>query len=239
MTTATAESITALEPSESFADIAERLEPSESFADIAERLGGISPDRIIWLPRPATEEDVVRLCEKKRLVELIDGFLVEKAMGFRESLLAASVIMFLKNFISPRKLGLVGAPDAIMRLRPGHVRLPDVSFVTWERLLATNAHTKKVAPLGPDLAVEVLSEGNTRKEIDRKRRELFAAGMKLMWVIEPKTRTAEVYDDPAQPEKMISIGETEALDGGAVLPGFRLTLAELFADLDPPVSTIT
>jgi Uma2 family endonuclease len=210
------------------------LDPSESFADIAERLGGISPDRIIWLPRPATEEDVVRLCEKKRPVELIDGFLVEKAMGFRESLLAAMLINHLINFTKPRKLGLVGAPDAIMRLRPGQVRLPDVSFVTWERLLATNAHTKKVAPFGPDLAVEILSEGNTRKEIDKKRRELFAAGTKLMWVIDPKTRRAEVYEDPAQPDKMVPIGEAEALDGGTVLAGFRLLLTELFADLDPP-----
>ncbi|HEV3384255.1 MAG TPA: Uma2 family endonuclease [Gemmata sp.] len=234
MATVIAETKTALEPSESFADIVERLESSESFADIAERLGDISPDRIIWLPRPATEEDVVRLCEKKRLVELIDGFLVEKAMGFRESLLAALVINYLINFTKPRKLGMVGAPDAIMRLRPGQVRLPDVSFVTWERLLATNAHTKKVAPLGPDLAVEILSEGNTRKEIDRKRHELFEAGTKLIWVIDPKTRTAEVYDDPAQPDKMIPIGEAGALDGGTVLPGFRLLLSELFADLDPP-----
>jgi Uma2 family endonuclease len=221
MTTATAEPITA-------------LEPSETFDDIAERLGGIPPNRIIWLPRPATEEDVVRLCEERRLVELIDGFLVEKVSGFRESVLAASLICYLVNFTKPRKLGLVGAPDAIMRLRPGLVRLPDVSFVTWERLLATNAHTKKVAPLGPDLAVEILSEGNTRKEIDKKRRELFAAGTKLMWVIEPKTRTAEVCDDPAQPDKLVLIGETGALDGGAVLPGFRLLLSELFADLDPP-----
>jgi Uma2 family endonuclease len=225
MTAAIAEPTTAFEITD---------EVAESFADIAERLGGIPPERIIWLPRPATEEDVVLFTERNRPAELIEGFLVEKAMGFRESLLAASVIMFLKNFISPRKLGLVGAPDAIMRLRPGLVRLPDVSFVTWERLLATEAHTKKVAPLGPDLAVEILSEGNTRKEMDEKRRQLFAAGMKLMWVIDPKTRTAEVYDDAAQPDHMVPIGEGDALDGGTVLPGFRLSLAELFADLDPP-----
>jgi Uma2 family endonuclease len=210
------------------------LEPSETFADIAGRLGDIPHHRIIWLPRLATEEDVVHFCEKHSPVELIEGFLVEKAMGFRESLLAALLINYLVNFTKPRKLGLVGAPDAIMRLRPGLVRLPDVSFVTWERLLATDAHTKKVAPLGPDLAVEILSEGNTKKEIDRKRKELFKAGTKLMWVIDPKTRSAEVYDDPAQPDQMVLIGEAEALDGGAVLPGFRLLLSELFADLDPP-----
>jgi Uma2 family endonuclease len=228
MTKATAESATETPPA-----------PTETFADIAGRLGDIPPERIIWLPRAATEEDLVRFCEKERPVELIEGFLVEKAMGFRESLLAASLIMFLKNFASPRKLGLVGAPDAIMRLRPGLIRLPDVSFISWDRLLETEAHTKKVAQLGPDLAVEILSEGNTRNEIEQKRRELFAAGTKLVWVIDPKTRTAEVHDDPTHPNHSILIRETDVLDGGAVLPGFHLSLADLFADLDPPVPPST
>jgi len=102
----------------------------ETFADIAERLGDIPLNRIIWLPRPATEDDVVRFCEARRPVELIDGFLVEKAMGFRESLLASLLIHHLTNFVLPRKLGLVSAPDAIMRLSPGLVRLPDVSFIS-------------------------------------------------------------------------------------------------------------
>ena len=212
------------------------LEPTETFADIAGRLGDIPPNRIIWLPRPATEDDVVRFCEGHRPVELIEGFLVEKAMGFRESLLAASLIMFLKNFASPRKLGLVGAPDAVVRLRPGLVRIPDVSFFSWDRLLTTDAHTKKVAPLGPDLAVEILSEGNTRNEIDQKRRELFEAGTKLVWIIDPKVRAAEVYGDSTHADRMVLIREGDVLEGGTVLPGFRLPLAELFADLDPPAS---
>jgi Uma2 family endonuclease len=155
-------------------------------------------------------------------------------MGYRESLLAASVIMFLKNFTSPRKLGLVGAPDAIMRVRPDQLRLPDVSFVTWERLLATDAHKKKIAPFGPDLAIEILSESNTRAEIDQKRRELFGSGTRLIWVIDPKTRTAEVFSDPTQPNQMTPVREGDALDGGTVLPGFTLPLAELFSDLEPP-----
>lgn len=206
----------------------------ETFADIAHRLGDIPPERIIWLPRPAAEEDCVRYCEVHGPAELIDGFLVEKAMGFRESLLAASLIMFIKNFTSPRKLGLVGAPDAIMRVRKGQLRLPDVSFITWERLLKGDAHKQKVAPFGPDLVVEVLSEGNTRAEIDQKRREFFAAGTRLIWVIDPKARTAEVYDDPSRPDQMTLVREADALDGGAVLPGFRLPLADLFGDLEPP-----
>ena len=211
----------------------------ETFADIARRLGDIPPDRIIWLPHRATEDDCVRYCERHGPVELIDGFLVEKGMGYRESLLAAALIRLIGNFVVPRKLGLVGGPDAIMRVSADQLRLPDVSFVTWERLLATDAHNKKVAPFGPDLAVEVLSDRNTRAEIDQKRREFFGAGTKLIWVIDRKTRTAEVYDDPTRPSQMALVRETDTLDGGAVLPGFVLPLAELFGDLEPPTPNTT
>lgn len=227
MTTATATPVATPAP---------RATKLETFGDVARRLGGIPPERIIWLPRPATEADCVHYCERYGPAELIDGFLVEKAMGYRESLLAMLVVRHLANFVLPRKLGLVGGPDAIMRVDVEQLRLPDVSFVTWERLLAADAHNLKVAPFGPDLAVEVLSESNTRAEIDQKRREFFAAGTRLVWVIDRKTRTAEVYSDPARPDLMALVRDADALDGGAVLPGFALPLAELFADLDPPAA---
>ena len=228
MTTATAEPVAE-------APTAER-ETLETFADIAHRLGDIPMERIIWLPRPATEDDCVHYTERYGPIELIDGFLVEKAMGYRESLLAMLLVRHLANFIIPRQLGLVGGPDAIMRVSSGQLRLPDVSFVTWKRLLATDAHNKKVAPFGPDLAVEVLSESNTRAEIDQKRHEFFAAGTRLIWVVDQETRTAEVFADPTRPNQMTLIRETDTLDGGTVLPGFTLVLADLFADLDPPAT---
>lgn len=205
--------------------------------DALRALGDIPAERIIWLGREATEEDCIRYCEVHGPAELIDGFLVEKAMGFRESVLASLIIHHLLAFVLPRKLGLVGAPDAIMRVRKNQLRLPDVSFVPWARLIETDAHKKKVAPFGPDLAVEVLSEDNTQAEMDRKRREFFAAGTRLVWVIDPKTRTATVYDDPARPNHATTVSETGTLDGGAVLPGFTLSLAALFGDIEPPANT--
>ncbi len=212
-------------------------EEVETMADVQRALGDISLERVIWLQREATEEDCIRYCEVHGPAELIDGFLVEKAMGFRESLLASLIIHHLLAFVLPRKLGLVGAPDAIMRVRKNQLRLPDVSFITWARLLETDAHKKKVAPFGPDLAVEVLSEDNTQAEMDRKRREFFAAGTRLVWVIDPKARTATVYDDPARPNHAAAVSDTGSLDGGTVLPGFTLSLAELFGDIEPPANT--
>jgi Uma2 family endonuclease len=206
----------------------------ETLADVVRALGDIPLHRILWYPRPgtATEADQLRLVdgEPKRLVELLDGILVEKAMGHRESLFAVSLITFLAGFVRSRNLGIIGAPDAIMRLRQGRNRLPDVHFTAWASLPSDHAHLQPVADFPPDLAVEILSEGNTPAEIDQKRREFFAAGTKLIWVIDPEDRTVEVYADRTRPDLMTLLRETDTLDGGAVLPGFALPLADLFND---------
>jgi Uma2 family endonuclease len=60
-----------------------------------------------------------------------------------------------------------------------------------------------------------------------------------VWVIDPKTRTAEAFDDPTKPNQMTLLRETDTLEGGSVLPGFRLPLADLFGDLEPPAPPAT
>jgi Uma2 family endonuclease len=204
----------------------------ETFADVARRLGDIPVQRIIWLPRPATEADQIRMVdgEPKRLVELIDGFLVEKAMGNRESLFAISLGAILYGFVRPRNLGVVGAPDAIMRMASGRNRLPGLYFTPWDRLPSHTAHLQPVAHYPADLAVEILSEGNTPREIDQKRREFFASGTRLVWIIDPDARTVQVYADPQRPDLMTLLRETDTLIGDPVLPGFALPLADLFND---------
>jgi Uma2 family endonuclease len=204
---------------------------TETLADVVERLGDVPLDRILWTPRPgtATEADALRLAagHPKRLVELVDGILVEKAMGYREGLLAASLMAYIVGFVRSRNLGVVGAPDALMRLKAGRDRMPDISFTAWASLPTKDAHLKSVAEYPPDLAVEILSPGNTRKEIERKRREYFAAGTKQVWEIDPDARTVAVYTDPTT-HTVLTAADT--LDGGTVLPGFTLPLADLFND---------
>ena len=109
----------------------------ETVGDLLDHLGGIAPERVRLSPAPgtATEEDVLHVHDHTgRLCELVDGVLVEKAMGFRESLLAAALIIILGNSVRPRNLGLVTAPDGMVRLAAGLVRIPDVAFISWDRL---------------------------------------------------------------------------------------------------------
>jgi hypothetical protein len=86
----------------------------------------------------------------------------------------------------------------MMRLGTGLVRIPDVSFISWDRMPGRQIPARPIPDLVPDLAVEVLSEGNTDKEMERKRGEFFRAGVRLAWFIDPVDRTAVVYTAPGQ-----------------------------------------
>lgn len=100
-------------------------------------LGNVPLDRIVFNPLPgtATEKDVVLLDDHEdRLCELIDGTLLQKTMGFEESLIAMRIAQLLLNFVMPRKLGIVSGPDGMMRMIPERIRIPDVAFVGFNRL---------------------------------------------------------------------------------------------------------
>jgi Uma2 family endonuclease len=86
-----------------------------------------------------------------------------------------------------------------------------------------------IPDLIPDLAVEVLSEGNTANEMRRKREEYFSAGVRLVWIVDPDERTVAIY---TAPEECLVLEESQTLDGGDVLPGFVLPLSNLFSELD-------
>ena len=207
--------------------------PIRTLAELVERLGGVPLGRILYHPAPgtATESDLLALHDREgRLCELVDGVLVEKAVGFRESILAIALAGLLRAFIIPRNLGIISGPDGTMRLFPGLVRIPDVAFASWARVPGGVVPTEPIPSMAPDLAVEVLSPGNTDAEMTLKRQEYFASGVRLVWLIDPEVRTVAVYTSPDQPAALLT--ESDTLDAGAVLPGFTLSLRELFGELD-------
>jgi Uma2 family endonuclease len=207
--------------------------PELTLADIARRFGPIPLRRVRLHPYPATEDDVVEIHDREnRLYELVDGILVEKDMGYREGFLAAVLIRILGNFVAPRNLGAVNGADGMMRLAPGLVRIPDVSFCSWDQFPNRQVSDTPVPSLHPDLAVEVLSRGNTDEEMDEKLRDYFASGATLVWLVDSDSRSVLVFTSPNRPAARRLSG-ADVLDGGPVLPGFALPLRDLFAELDP------
>jgi Uma2 family endonuclease len=139
------------------------------------------------------------------------------------------LLLALAAFVKRYRLGEVTGPDGTMRLMPGLVLIPDIAFTARKKLPKKGAPRKRIPDLAPDLAVEILSKSNTKAEIKRKLREYFEAGVRVVWLIDPKTRSALVHTSPKVSTKL---GDGQALDGGDVLPGFTLPLGELFECLD-------
>jgi Uma2 family endonuclease len=208
--------------------------PTESptLADLNERFGPLPMWRIRTNPPPgtATEKDVSRIHETEdRLCELVDGTLVEKDVGYEESLLAGWLLTILNNFVRPSRLGYVAGADGMLNLGTRRVRIPDVSYVSLKRLPGGRTPKEPIPQLIPNLAVEVLSRGNTPQELRRKLADYFKAGVELVWFVDPRSRTVEVF---TASDKSEVLTEKQTLTGGTVLPGFKLKLRELFSILD-------
>jgi Uma2 family endonuclease len=199
-----------------------------TFADVLERLGDVPPHRVRLRPQPgtATDRDVIRECAAGTgpLCELVDGVLVEKTMGFYESRLAVALIFFVETYLTDHDLGIVLGEAGMVRI-VGQVRMPDVSFLSWDhfpgRILPPGAILDRV----PDFVVEVISPDNTEGEMERKRREFFGGGGRLFWQVYPDKRRVRVYTTVTD---FVEHGEDDTLDGGAVLPGFQLSIRTWF-----------
>jgi Uma2 family endonuclease len=207
-----------------------------TLANLQEHLGGVPFERIRMVPPPgyATEEHVLCIQEQTGgLCELQDGILVEKAMGWYESFLAMIIGGELYKFVMERNLGKLLGADGTVRILPGVVKIPDVSFISWARWPKQPLPRRPIPALVPDLVVEVLSETNTKREMEQKLQRYFEAGVRLVWYVDPATRSADVFLSPGDVTHVDPTGE---LDGRDVLPGFRLSLREVFeiADRQPP-----
>jgi Uma2 family endonuclease len=206
--------------------------PIWTASEVIAHFGDIPIARIRTSPAPgeSTEADVVELHERHdRLCELIDGTLVEKAAWWQESQLNAIIACRLMNFVSANRLGKVFGPDGMFRLEPEQIRIPDVAFISKQRFAGRAVQPSAFWELGCDLAVEVISPSNTRREMERKLNDYFAAGVAIVWLVYLNPREVVVY---TAPNSSVTLRGEELLDGGAVLPGFSVPVAQLFAELD-------
>jgi Uma2 family endonuclease len=205
--------------------------PVATLADLMERIGNVPLARVRMQPSlgGAVEQDVLAAAESGRLCELVEGVLVEKATGFSESVLAAYLIEMLNGFVRATNLGPVTAPDGTYRLFPGLVRIPEAAFTSWDHIPNRRRPTAAIPQFAPDLAVEVLSASNTSDEMARKRRDHFAAGVRLVWIADPENRTVDIYSSVSEYARL---GEGDEITGAPILPGFTLKVSEWFAELD-------
>jgi Uma2 family endonuclease len=147
--------------------------------------------------------------------------------GITHGVFCTELAIEIGGFVKANDFGIVCGAETgfIVERDPDSVLGADVAFISHERL-ATIENPDKFGPFAPDLAVEVLSPGNRPGEIAEKVALYFAAGARAVWVFNPKKRTTAVY---ASPSDVRILNEQDTLDGGDVLPGFKLDLSKLFA----------
>jgi Uma2 family endonuclease len=178
-------------------------------------------------------DEVARLIDGNGY-ELIDGQPVEKHMGGESSFVGLEIAYHIRHFLASHPLGRVFGSDGGYRCfprRPKLVRKPDVSFVRLSRLPDQRIPRGDIL-IPPDLAVEVVSPNDLYNEVDVKVSEYLDVGVPLVWVVNPEARTAYVYRPDGSARRL---RETEEIDGGDVLPGFRCRVADFF----PPPETST
>jgi Uma2 family endonuclease len=174
-----------------------------------------------------TPEDLLTMPGGNRY-ELVDGQLVEKSMSFWASYVSGRLHFRLESFSQANQPGWVVSEGTTYQCfpdDPNRVRRADVSFIRRERMSLAQATAEGHTPICPDLAAEVLSPNDLAYEVDEKVQQWLRAGVRLVWVVNPQTRTVEVHR--AHGSGTI-LREQDDLDGEDVLPGFRCQVKELF-----------
>jgi Uma2 family endonuclease len=162
---------------------------------------------------------------RDRLLEYHHGKLIEMTSNDISSEIAAIISRLIGNFVYTHKLGRVRGADGGYLV--GETRyMPDVSFISKAKL-PKPANTGWV-PIAPDLAVEVLSPTDNMRDVRLKITNYLNAGT-TVWLVDPTDKIIEVYA-PNQAPKTYSVSDT--LEGGAVLPGFALSVQQIFDELD-------
>jgi Uma2 family endonuclease len=163
--------------------------------------------------------------EAGEFCELVDGELVQMSPSFLpEARVVRTIFLLLGTFVLQHRLGEVFGPDLGYELTIHRVRAPDVSFVSAEKL-ATYGNPQAFAKVIPDLVVEVISPEVKYGYLQRKIRDYFEAGVRLLWIVDPEMQTVTVYQSPLDLRILIA---ADTLTGEPVIPGFSCPVGELF-----------
>ncbi len=175
-----------------------------------------------------TGDDLLRMGEDATTgYELIEGELVKMPpTNFDHGVYLATVGMELNLWNRTQKLGGVAGGEVgfYTRGNPYTVRAADLVYISHKRLKGLPS-TEGYLDVAPDLVVEIISPGNTAEEIEVKTQEWFDFGVRMVWLVYPKTKRVHVYTTP---DRSILLSADDLLEGGDVLPGFSVKVSTFF-----------
>ena len=174
-----------------------------------------------------TAGDLLRLNSQGVKGELINGVLRETvSVGAEHSFIAGNILAALHSHVRPRRSGRVGGTDGgvLMRRNPDTVREPDVFFVSAERL-PLSEKVQGYLEVAPELVVEIVSPSDQQQAVNEKTRMWLDLGVSMAVEVRPAERAVTVHR-PGVPA--VTLTGDDVLEGGDVLPGFRLPVSEIF-----------
>ena len=165
--------------------------------------------------------------QNKRL-ELIDGRIVEVSPSFLPSTIAGLIITAFNIYLRTNPIGYVTGADGGYILSDHNEYIPDVGYISKERLPEL---PEREVPVPPDLAVEVVSPTDSKEAVKQKARKYLISGTRMVWIVYPDNRTVAVCRlNKENVLNITTLDTTGTLDGGDVLPGFRLEIRDIFPD---------
>ncbi len=175
-----------------------------------------------------TADELLKMPRDGYRYELNEGVLKKMSpAGSEHGVIAATMTMLLAQYFKAHKLGVVLAAETGYKIArdPDTVIAPDTSFIRQEQVDRIG-RTEKFWPGAPDLAVEVVSPGDTPREVRGKVAAWLAAGTRMVWVVDAKKRTISVHRTQTD---VVVLTENDVLGGADVVPGFSCTVAEVFS----------
>jgi Uma2 family endonuclease len=179
------------------------------------------------LTKPTTADELFVMPDDGYRYELVEGELIRMSpAGNEHGRVTVRITSPLFVYVEAHHLGTVYAAETgfVIEENPDTVRAPDVAFVSQERLEASGP-IKSYWRGAPDLAVEVVSPGDTVGEVEGKVAQWLASGTRMVWVVSPKLQSVTVYKSL---KDIVTLTEKDHLEGDNVVPGFRIAVAEIF-----------
>ena len=177
------------------------------------------------LTQPVTADELFDMPDDGNRYELVKGELrMAPPRGEEHGKITMNLAAPLHQYVKRQKLGVVYAAETGFKLEsaPDTVRAPDIAFVRTERAESTPRYLSG----SPDLVVETLSPTDRISEVEEKVAAWLAGGARLVWVVSPKLHAITVYRSLTE---IATLTERDTLDGGDVVPGFQMNVAEIFA----------
>jgi Uma2 family endonuclease len=183
----------------------------------------VETNKKVW-----TDAELEALPEDGYIHEVVNGELVKSPKNnWEHGDICAELLTAMRTFANAHKLGAVWDSSTGFRMENLNCRAPDISFIGRERLRGLKRREARFFQGAPDLAVEILSPSNTRRDVDERLKDYFSSGTKLAWIIDPDRELVEVCRSPTQRRLL---GPGGSLDGEDLLPDFRYPIADLFKE---------